>query len=374
MLAACLVAAFTAAPARAFTIGDVDPDWQVVLDQVVANSLGQVDVALTATGTWICGTTWATNGPYSSVDATVARVATGTEIALVGNYDGAGHLRDGAAAIATRGEDAVYTVGSTTTSAGGVDLLVVRWNRYAAVKWARRLTSAGAQPDVAVDVGIDRDLNVVVCGTTTNALGRTDWVVASWSPSGKRRWVWKYSGIAGLDDVPAELVIDNNGNTYVTGRSGGLGTAFHTVKLSSAGKQLWMKTVRPPAGHRAAGSAIARRPGGGVYVAVSWQTADGDPADSLVMSFSPGGVRKEFAKLQNRAVELRDLTVTSKGVVIAVGRSQGRWGFLALDASWTPNGSLVRLKTSTDLRCGGLGRGRRWEPTVRADISWPASS
>lgn len=340
MVAIVAVAASLAGVARADIVDDgADPSWTLMFANPGDDFA--TDVAMTATVTWVCGQE-AT--PTSGMDATLIRVVNATSVNVPHSYDGPAHLGDFNNAVAVRGT-AVYTTGSTWKTAANRDLLVARWSSATgALKWARTWGSGGDNLDRAIDVGVDGKQNVVACGTRRGTT-EEDWVVASWSPAGKRRWVWTYNGPADLSDMPRELWVDKAGNTYVTGiawfTSGGRRCV--TVKLSPAGKRLWLKTYSGPDGAGADGRAIAACPSGGVYVG-GFAVDEGAGIDAMLLRYGATGKRKVYAAYTGGGAspseEIDAIAVLRGGAVVGVGRAVNATDD-PLRVVWDPGGAVV---------------------------------
>ena len=298
------------------------------------------DAVMTPALTWVCGQSSTVD---HSLDATLIRIVNGTSVSSTHSYDGPAHQNDAAYDVAARGSW-IYTSGATRRAADNLDLLVVRWTPAGAVKWARSYGSAGKNPDVGVDVGVDGKGNVVACGTRTGANGE-DWVVASWSPTGTRRWLWTYNGAADVADTPREMYVDKTGNTYVTGLSwvSAATNACVTVKLSPSGKRLWLRKYTGPEGTGAFGQALAACPGGGVYVGgFTREIATG--MDGMLLRYSARGKRTVYAAYSGGGAspveEIHAIAVARGGAIVGVGR--------AVNASddplrivWSPAGSIL---------------------------------
>jgi hypothetical protein len=70
-------------------------------------------------------------------------------------------------------------------------------------------------------------------------------VTIKYNSQGNELWSRVYNGTANSDDWLNSLSIDNNGNTYVTGESPGIGSYndFVTIKYDSEGDSLWVKRI-----------------------------------------------------------------------------------------------------------------------------------
>ena len=189
----------------------------------------------------------------------------------------------------------VYICGTSIKAAANSDLYVLkRSTRTGKLTWARKYDGPKHRSEFAVAIGVDASDNVVAAGWSQNAAD-VDYAVISWSKSGAARWTWRWDGGNG-NDIPYDLIVEPAGQSWVTGMMGAGGgkVACATARLSAAGAKLWAKKYLGPDGLGAAGSTMARRPGGGVYIGgVVIRTATGN--DGLLMRYSGSGSRTVVA-------------------------------------------------------------------------------
>lgn len=207
-------------------------------------------------------------------------------------YDGAAHGYDVGAAVAVRG-GAIYTAGRRDPSGDDTsDLLLVRWDSSGDRVWTRAYDSGSHRDDVAVDVAVDGDGNVVVAGYSITPATDWDWVVVSYRPDGTRRWVRRYDGPAHDYDVPASMLVDSAGRIYVAGLSWSAsnGADALVVKYAQDGTRLWAKRYNGPADGDDQARALRARPDGGVYVCGdTTQASTGQ--DGLLLAYTTAGTR-----------------------------------------------------------------------------------
>jgi len=211
------------------------------------------------------------------------------------------------------------------------------------VQWARRYDGPAHGVDQATAVGVDSAGNVTVAGYSQGA--GSDWAVISWSSAGAKRWAWRYDGTAHGHDEPGDLVVATDGSVYVTGVTTAVsGKQSLTVRLSKAGAVLWKRAYAGPESISAETVAVATRPGGGVFVAGTSQSAT-NGQDGLVVAYTPAGTRDVFALDTGpggaTSQEFRDLAVASTGHVIAVGTSTSGGNRDCHVATYTKDGTIA---------------------------------
>jgi len=323
---------------------DAEPCWSVYVDGPGGGGDSASDVAVTATDVWVCGQVY--NGDTKKLDASLTRIPRGGDDHITYLWNSVSSSNDANYDLAVRGSY-LYTAGASRNLSDNLDLLLIRYSTTTgAVKWFKRWNGPGKFDDVATDVAVDADGNVIVCGTTRPVTaGDTDWVVLKYGRDGTKKWTWYYDGpVDGDLDQPTEMLVDGAGNVYVTGKvvTSPSTSASYTVKLSPKGVRLWGRRYAGPEPGSTAAWAIARCPSGGVYVGGdTWTAATG--FDMFVQRYSASGERTAFERfgekiLDTSAQTLNDLAVASNGEIIGVGSQDG---LSAAWCRWRPDGSIL---------------------------------
>jgi hypothetical protein len=238
---------------------DAEPCWSFYVDGPGGGNDSATDVALTAADTWVCGQM--NNGDVKKLDASLTRIPRGSDEHITYLWNSASNNNDANYDVAVRGSY-LYTSGASRNLSNNLDLLVIRWSTTGAVKWAKRWNGPEKLDDVAADVAVDSNGNVIVCGTTQHAFtGGTDWVVIKYSPLGEKKWTRTYDGPIEIDfDAPVEMIVDGAGNVYVTGTliTAEYESVAYTVKLSPKGVKLWSRRYAGPEPGLTAARALAR--------------------------------------------------------------------------------------------------------------------
>ncbi|MBN2569280.1 MAG: SBBP repeat-containing protein [Deltaproteobacteria bacterium] len=114
----------------------------------------------------------------------------------------------------------------------------------APVVWIKTFTGG----DEIVDLSVDLAGNIYVTGTTKKS--PPDYLTLKYNTNGKKLWKKSY-GIAGKEDVPSALKVDNKGNVYVTGKSHGGASAydFLTLKYTPTGELKWSARLNNTENH-----------------------------------------------------------------------------------------------------------------------------
>lgn len=169
------------------------------------------------------------------------------------------------------GDDNIYVTGSVFTSWSIIE------QQWATLKYDKDgnlllgpihydYSSRHYFPDIAYDVAVDKDRNIIVVGIrgVSGALGGltndVDWHVRKYDPSGNLLWEDTYSGSANLYDYARGVAVDNNGDIFVAGYTNKgtdnydnqdyewLVIKYATDGVAGLGQRLWTRTFESAAG------------------------------------------------------------------------------------------------------------------------------
>jgi hypothetical protein len=253
----------------------------------------------------------------------------------VANFIGPGGL-DVAVKVLTDNLSDVYVLGSSR-SADGItsDLATVKFSSDGQMLWVRRFDGTASDNDQAIDMAIDREGNVLVTGWTTISLNRdVDVATIKYSPDGEQAWIALYDGGTNADgiseDIPVALVLDNDGDVFVTGwtRGGPANTNFVTIKYDRRGTQAWEAKYSDPRGYVTAPEDIAADDMGNVYVTGQVKIFDSDRGDfsgrdMLTLKYDFNG-REEWAATYGETIGFdfpKTVSIDTNGNVRVVGHS-----------------------------------------------------
>lgn len=186
---------------------------------IVADGAGNVYVTGQSTGN-------GTNADY----ATIKYDAAGNQL-WVRRYDGPtttfARDYDRPSALALDAGGNVFVTGNSAD-----DFATVKYDAAGTELWVRRYDGPAAGGDWATAIAVDASGNSYVTGSSYgNSTTQYDFATLSYDPSGAVRWTERYNGPANFYDTPHAIAV-HAGDVYVTGSSGGSGTAldYTTIK------------------------------------------------------------------------------------------------------------------------------------------------
>jgi len=137
---------------------------------------------------------------------------------------------DEAYAITIDNKGNIYVTGTSYSSETSYDYLTIKYNSEGVQKWAVRYNAKENLEDYARAIAVDNNGNVFVTGESYNPDYTSDWVTVKYDSSGGILTSVKYN-YGDLQDAPTALVVDSNGNVYVTGSCQNLNSGFDIVTI-----------------------------------------------------------------------------------------------------------------------------------------------
>jgi len=192
------------------------------------------------------------------------------------------------------------------------------------VVWAQQFGSQFLpSDDAASDIVVDRQGNVYVTGYLTNQPFGADYLTVKYDATGRKLWEACYNGDAKDDDFAAAMAMDVEGNVYVTGSSKTEAHAadFVTIKYNTNGATQW--TARYDFQNGAgksydAATALAIDGRGNVYVS-GWSEND-----FATVKYNATGIEQWRARFPGSgSTEVNAMQVDHFGNVYVAGQNNG---------------------------------------------------
>jgi hypothetical protein len=156
-----------------------------------------------------------------------------------------------------------------------LEYVIVKYNSAGALQWSRTYEGP-RQRCLSVYLAIDAASNVYVTGASLsdegeepNFYGPTDIATLKFDKDGTLKWTKRYNGAApnDFDDAPGGMVVDADGNVYITGNSQKDGRiSCTTIKYGTDGTELWVQRYNATATSWDVGADITMDASGNIYV------------------------------------------------------------------------------------------------------------
>lgn len=159
-------------------------------------------------------------------------------------FNGAANDSDEADCIALDPSGNVLTGGKSKSSSSDADGIIIKYNSSGNQQWFRTFSgSALNSKDEIISVAADNSNNIIASGSTNNLISGYDILTIKYNSSGDVLWNASLNGTAGSDDRPNSLLLDQAGNSYITGYTKDLisGINYCTFKLNRDGFKAWEK-------------------------------------------------------------------------------------------------------------------------------------
>ncbi|MFZ9942151.1 MAG: T9SS type A sorting domain-containing protein [Bacteroidia bacterium] len=121
------------------------------------------------------------------------------------------------------------------------DYLLIKYDANGNELWSRFYSNGNH--DMAVDVVCDNTGNVFVTGRRSGVNPFYDWATLKYDASGNQLWVDVFgNAIVGYSEEPTKIALDSNGDLVVVGLAPFLSTSnrdYYLIKYNSAGSRLW---------------------------------------------------------------------------------------------------------------------------------------
>jgi hypothetical protein len=220
----------------------------------------------------------------------------------------------------------VYITGTDLNGSSNYDMVTIKYDFAGEAQWTSRYNGPDNKNDKGAALAVDLLGNVYVTGESEGKTSGSDLLTVKYGPGGNQLWAATYNGPADGDDRGVSLALDRAGFIYVTGRSPGVGTGTNiaTLKYSPAGDRLWAVRYSGPAGMGDVPSGL-QVDDRGVYVAGStWYP--GGLTDYLTLKYTHTG-QLEWAAFYNGTSNGGDqataLALDRDGNLFVTGSSQG---------------------------------------------------
>ncbi|MEO8210093.1 MAG: SBBP repeat-containing protein [bacterium] len=192
-------------------------------------------------------------------------------------------------------------------------------------EWAARYNGQGNGNDEASSIAVDNNGNSYVTGKSFNSGSDFDYLTIKYNSSGMALWERRHNGSGNGSDGASSVLVDNSGNVYVTGNSSvsGSGQDIVTIKYNAVGDQLWLKIYNGSDNGSDIANAMAIDAAGNVYVTGS---AGNFSLDYVTIKYNSAGV-VQFTSIYNGPGNSNDVPVSlaldQAGNIFITGKSSG---------------------------------------------------
>lgn len=193
----------------------------------------------------------------------------------------------------------VYVTGRSMGLFSDYDYVTIKYNSDGKEQWVQRYNGTGNGYDMPYSIVVDNQGNVYVTGTSQGLSSDQDFVTIKYNANGEEQWVQRYDGPVNGFDRADMVTVDDDGNVYVTGTSEGLDYSldFLTIKYNANGIQQWEQRYNGNGAYNANDWAyfISLDAVGNVYVAGKSRNANFGDYDACLIKYNSDGVQQWIA-------------------------------------------------------------------------------
>ena len=274
---------------------------------------------------------------------------TNLEKKVWGEYIGPGSGNDRAIALAIDSDGNIYVAGESAGSSTGTDYVTIKYDSNGNEIWQVRYNGPGNSTDIARSIVVDGNGNVYITGESSGLGTGSDFATVKYDTDGNELWITRHDGKGNSTDIARSIVVDGDGNVYITGESAGSGTGsdYATIKYDTNGNPLWTDTAKryngPSSGNDRA-VALAIDNNGNIYV-TGESVGSGTGSDYATIKYGPDGKEmwQEASRYNgpgsgnDRAVAI---AVDNNGNVFVTGEAAGEdTGYDYYTAKYDTNGN-----------------------------------
>jgi hypothetical protein len=225
-------------------------------------------------------------------------------------------------------EGNVYVAGYGNDTTGLNDYFVVKYDSAGNQVWVSTYNGTGNRNDYLKDLLIDTLGNIYVTGYSEGGNNNFDCATVKYNTAGNQRWVQRYNGTANQDDRGYRIAFDQYQNVYVVGFSDGMSTAhdFITLKYDSAGNELWQRRYNGPSNGDDVAKALVVDNDGNCFVTGHSYFGPINNDDYLIIKYDSAGNIVPVANYNGMGSgydEPNQLIINPNGNLLVTGESYG---------------------------------------------------
>ncbi|OLY90681.1 delta-60 repeat domain-containing protein [Cnuella takakiae] len=199
----------------------------------------------------------------------------------VQKFNGPAGLMDAARALALDSAGNLYVTGGSTGVGSGLDYTTLKYNTAGKLLWEQRYNGTGNDADTATLMALDASGNIIITGSSMGKGSGEDYATLKYDPAGNLLWANRFSQDDEGEGGARDLLLDREGNVYVTGVA--------TVRYNAAGQEQWSRHYYKSGHGWDAASAMVVDSSGNMYLTGNSEQDFGHNPDYATVKFDPNG-------------------------------------------------------------------------------------
>lgn len=224
--------------------------------------------------------------------------------------------------IGVDGEGNVYVTGGSWGMGHTSDVTTIKYDPDGNELWIARYNSPSDSSDVGWAMAVSDEGNVYVTGYTMSHANELDYLTLKYDTNGFEQWVASYDGPgSGGDDWSWDIDIDRNGNAYITGFSDDVHHDYATIKYDTKGNEMWVSRYNGPGNYHDDSYAIVVDNYGNSYVTGRCAVTGHPRYDCTTVKYDPHGNQCWVTNLDvSSRDEGRAIAIDDHSCVYVVGK------------------------------------------------------
>lgn len=318
--------------------------WNTHYDDAGVRMSNVVALALDSVGNILVAGT--TSGLGTDRDFTTVKHDPNGAQQWAAHYSGSKGTHDFVSALVIDKTGQIFITGASDELGTGQDYTTIKYDASGQQQWVTHYNKEGNSNDTPVATTIDAAGNVYVIGNSERGVTGSDIVTIKYNSAGGREWVVRYDGPAHGYDAAVALVLDAQGNVYVSGAStaddgGRKHSDFLTLKYNSTGTQLWAARYNAPGNLNDEPFAMTLDDNGNVHViGLSSLSAE----DNALLQSTYVAVKYNAESAEQAAVQYHDLAsiITTIYSAVAMDNHGNVWFTGLVDNANPPKYATVK--------------------------------
>lgn len=206
--------------------------YEQLIKDVITDSAGN---------TYITGYQWMHNQSNTS-DGLTLKINSSGIIEWARAYNSTENKEDAFNSIAIDKSGNVYVTGLSDSTGTSLNYITIKYDNNGNITWLKKYDSANSL-DKANDIAIDDNRNVYVTGNSYLPGPNSDFCTIKYDSAGNQQWTRFYGGSSNMTDIAYEIAVDNNDNIIVVGNIVRINSVYDIVviKYTTNGLSLWQK-------------------------------------------------------------------------------------------------------------------------------------
>jgi uncharacterized delta-60 repeat protein len=294
---------------------------------------------------YVTGSSW---GVDTGTDFVTIKYNTNGEVDWINRFTSPGIYEDEATCMAMDSANNIYVAGYShvTGTTSNYTFTTIKYNNQGVQQWVAYYSGPGSSFAQINDIKIGQNGMVYVTGKGKEYYTAADYLTVMYDSAGVQQWASLYDSPFNSEDFAVRLAVDGIGNACVTGYSFGSGTYvdFATVKYDANGIQQWVARYNGPGNLYDYAKAIVIDGDGNVYVTGTGSTGGSYYSDITTIKYNIDGITQWVARYDTSLYtpdEASDIAIDSERNLYITGSKRFASSYYLVTLKYNTDGNLL---------------------------------